>query len=234
MTTVMGDSTAMPYVAAIGVQWGVLDKVVQTPLTYGVPVWVTEHKCGNYPFYASGRPATATTSGHHALRGTATERSVLWRGDLVVHPRRDHQGQGHRVQRAAHGAGHCRQGQRHHPPVGAGLAADGQRRKDHQDAGLLRRPPLLTVRRPRRHGRGERAAGTRWPSRTQTALWWPSSTAPRPGATTSSRSAARSCNSLSLPADGRPSSTSRKATTTNVIAHASTLCRAGRRASTPW
>jgi glucosylceramidase len=61
ITAVMAESTAMPFVAAIGVQWGVLDKVVQTPLTYGVPVWATEHKCGNYPFIASGRPATATT-----------------------------------------------------------------------------------------------------------------------------------------------------------------------------
>jgi glucosylceramidase len=60
VAAVMADSTAMPYVAAIGVQWGVLDKVVQTPLTYAVPVWATEHKCGNYPFQPSGRPATAT------------------------------------------------------------------------------------------------------------------------------------------------------------------------------
>ncbi len=61
LDTVMGDSTAKPYVAAIGVEWGVLSRVVQTPLTYDVPVWGTEHKCGNYPFYASGRPATPTS-----------------------------------------------------------------------------------------------------------------------------------------------------------------------------
>ena len=61
MATVMGDSAAMSYVDAIGVQWNVLSKVVDAPLTYDVPVWVTEHKCGNYPFYPSGRPATATT-----------------------------------------------------------------------------------------------------------------------------------------------------------------------------
>jgi glucosylceramidase len=61
MTAVMSDSAAMPYAAAIGVQWNVLSKVVDSPLPYGVPVWVTDHKCGNYPFYPSGRPATATT-----------------------------------------------------------------------------------------------------------------------------------------------------------------------------
>jgi glucosylceramidase len=63
MAAVMADSTAMHYVAAIGVQWGVLTKVVGTPLTYGVPVWGTEHKCGNYPFYPSGVPASATSPG---------------------------------------------------------------------------------------------------------------------------------------------------------------------------
>jgi len=61
LAAVMADATAKPYVGSIGVQWNVLSRVVQTPLTYEVPVWVTEHKCGNYPFYPSGRPATATT-----------------------------------------------------------------------------------------------------------------------------------------------------------------------------
>ena len=61
VASVMADSTAKAFVNSVGVQWGVLDKVVQTPLTYGVPVWATEHKCGNYPFITSGRPATATT-----------------------------------------------------------------------------------------------------------------------------------------------------------------------------
>jgi len=60
LTAVMADPAAMSFVDAIGVQWNVLSKVVQTPLTYGVPVWATEHKCGNYPFYPSGLPATAT------------------------------------------------------------------------------------------------------------------------------------------------------------------------------
>jgi glucosylceramidase len=60
VAAVMGDATARPYVAAIGVQWNVLDKAVQTPLTYDVPVWGTEHKCGNYPFITSARGATAT------------------------------------------------------------------------------------------------------------------------------------------------------------------------------
>jgi len=61
LTMVMSDAAAKPFIKYIGVEWDLLDKVEQTPLTYTVPVWATEHKCGNYPFYPSGRPATSTT-----------------------------------------------------------------------------------------------------------------------------------------------------------------------------
>lgn len=60
IAAVMSDAAAKPYVNSIGVQWNALDRVNLTPLTYEVPVWGTEHKCGNYPFYPSGRSATAT------------------------------------------------------------------------------------------------------------------------------------------------------------------------------
>ncbi len=61
LVAAMGDTSAKPFVDGIGVEWGLLSKVVQTPLTYDVPVWATEHKCGNYPFYPSGLSATATS-----------------------------------------------------------------------------------------------------------------------------------------------------------------------------
>ena len=61
LSAVMSDATARPYVNAVGMQWAVLGKIVQsTPLTYELPVWVTEHKCGNYPFFTSARPGSAT------------------------------------------------------------------------------------------------------------------------------------------------------------------------------
>ena len=60
VAAVMSDATAKPFVSVIGVEWNVLSKVETTPLTYDVPVWVTEHKCGNYP-WITGQPATATT-----------------------------------------------------------------------------------------------------------------------------------------------------------------------------
>ena len=199
----------MAYVAAVGVQWDVLDKVVQTPLTYGVPVLGDRAQVRQLPLLSFWAASDGDDSGHHALRGTATERSVLCRGDLVVHPRRDHQGQGHRVQCPAHGAGHRRQGQRHQPPVGAGRAADGQRRKSsprHRPTTSSATSHSSSTQVPRSW---QRAAATRWPSRTPTALWSPSSTAPRQRPTTSSRWAAKSCNSPSLRPGGRPSGTSR-------------------------
>jgi glucosylceramidase len=60
LSAVMADPAAQQFVKSIGVEWNVLDNVKTTPLTYGVPVWVTEHKCGNYPFLASGIAGTAS------------------------------------------------------------------------------------------------------------------------------------------------------------------------------
>jgi glucosylceramidase len=46
---VMTDATAKPYVKVMGFQWG-MDGSIATVKQYGVPVWQTEHKCGNYPW----------------------------------------------------------------------------------------------------------------------------------------------------------------------------------------
>jgi len=58
---VMDDPAARNFVGSIGVEWNVLDEVKKAPLTYGLPVWVTEHKCGNYPFLVSDVAGTATS-----------------------------------------------------------------------------------------------------------------------------------------------------------------------------
>jgi glucosylceramidase len=57
VTTMMADSTAKPYVKGIGLQWGMLDNASSNPATYkayNVPLWATEHKCGNYPWNPGG------------------------------------------------------------------------------------------------------------------------------------------------------------------------------------
>jgi glucosylceramidase len=49
ISTAMGDATASSYVTALGYQWGMLSNVASSQ-QYGVPVWQTEHMCGNYPW----------------------------------------------------------------------------------------------------------------------------------------------------------------------------------------
>jgi len=44
------DSTAKPFLAVIGAQWNTLDKTRLDGLNSGLPVWASEHKCGNYPW----------------------------------------------------------------------------------------------------------------------------------------------------------------------------------------
>jgi glucosylceramidase len=55
VSTVMGDSTAKSLVSSIGLQWSMVDKAKDYK-TYNLPMWVSEHKCGNYPWNPSGSP----------------------------------------------------------------------------------------------------------------------------------------------------------------------------------
>jgi len=56
-TAVLADSTAKGLVTVVGAQWGILD-AVNGGQTFGdLPIWATEHKCGNYPWNPSGFPA---------------------------------------------------------------------------------------------------------------------------------------------------------------------------------
>ena len=49
-TAVLADATAKSFVSVAGVQWGVLEKVNMGQAFGGLPIWATEHKCGNYPW----------------------------------------------------------------------------------------------------------------------------------------------------------------------------------------
>ncbi|HET7538904.1 MAG TPA: glycoside hydrolase family 30 beta sandwich domain-containing protein [Polyangiaceae bacterium] len=46
----LADSTAKSYLTVIGSQWNTLDAAKLSALNANLPVWATEHKCGNYPF----------------------------------------------------------------------------------------------------------------------------------------------------------------------------------------
>ncbi len=52
----LADSTARGYLAVLGAQWNTLDASQLSALNANLPVWATEHKCGNYPWNPSGFP----------------------------------------------------------------------------------------------------------------------------------------------------------------------------------
>ncbi len=56
VSAVLGDATAKGYVKSVGFQWGMQGKGSSVS-SLNVPLWQTEHKCGNYPWNPSGYPA---------------------------------------------------------------------------------------------------------------------------------------------------------------------------------
>jgi glucosylceramidase len=62
VSAIQGDSTAKTFTKMIGLQWSMLDNFEKSPssfTTYGIPVWATEHKCGNYPWMTSAGGANS-------------------------------------------------------------------------------------------------------------------------------------------------------------------------------
>ncbi len=55
ITAVLADPAAKGFIKTIGLQWGMLGKESAAKAS-GIPMWQTEHKCGNYPFTVSGAP----------------------------------------------------------------------------------------------------------------------------------------------------------------------------------
>jgi len=49
ITAVTGDSSAMKYIEGFGMQWNVIGDVAGLT-KYNLPIWQTEHRCGNYPW----------------------------------------------------------------------------------------------------------------------------------------------------------------------------------------
>jgi glucosylceramidase len=66
-TAVLADNTAKGFVTVAGAQWGVLDAVNGGTKFGNLPIWATEHKCGNYPWNPSGYPAYNSTQAPNDL-----------------------------------------------------------------------------------------------------------------------------------------------------------------------
>jgi glucosylceramidase len=55
LSAVTGDATAMKYVKGFGLQWGMLS-LASGLKSRNLPIWQTEHKCGNYPWKPADSP----------------------------------------------------------------------------------------------------------------------------------------------------------------------------------
>jgi glucosylceramidase len=49
VSTVMGDAAAKSYITVFGYQWG-MDANIASTKQYNIPIWQSEHMCGNYPW----------------------------------------------------------------------------------------------------------------------------------------------------------------------------------------
>ncbi|HYP77502.1 MAG TPA: glycoside hydrolase family 30 beta sandwich domain-containing protein [Polyangiaceae bacterium] len=58
VTAVLADATAKSFVSSIGLQWGMLGKEAAAKASK-LPMWQTEHKCGNYPWMSATYKPTA-------------------------------------------------------------------------------------------------------------------------------------------------------------------------------
>jgi len=66
-TAVLANTTARGFLSVAGVQWGVLDRVNSGQTFMGLPIWATEHKCGNYPWNPANYPAYNSTQAPNDL-----------------------------------------------------------------------------------------------------------------------------------------------------------------------
>jgi glucosylceramidase len=66
-TAVMGDASARSFIKGFGMQWGTIDSAVTFSNDYGLPIWQTEHRCGNYPWEATYNATRAPNDHPYAV-----------------------------------------------------------------------------------------------------------------------------------------------------------------------
>jgi glucosylceramidase len=88
LSALMGDATAKTYIGVVGVQWGMLDSAVSSPSTfsaYGVPLWATEHKCGNYPWNTSTYVTTAPNDQAYGVESWGYIRDAITKARVTAY-----------------------------------------------------------------------------------------------------------------------------------------------------
>ena len=127
---------------------------------YDLPVWQTEHRCGNYPWMTPFNATMAPNDQAYAVESWGLIRDWIKAGvtaysawNMVL----DTVGVGIDSTRVW--------------PQDALLVVDTVGKEADRHAGLLRLPARVAVRRAGSQGPGDAAAATPWPSRTRTAAW---------------------------------------------------------------
>lgn len=75
----MGDATARSYVDVLGYQWGMFNNIAAAA-QYDVPVWQTEHQCGNYPWKDGFVESAAPNDHAYAVESWSRIRSWIKAG----------------------------------------------------------------------------------------------------------------------------------------------------------
>lgn len=85
-SAVLADSTAKGFVTVGGVQWGVLAKVNEGATMGSLPIWATEHKCGNYPWEESTYNKTqAPNDQAYAVESWGYMRDAITKGKVTAY-----------------------------------------------------------------------------------------------------------------------------------------------------
>jgi glucosylceramidase len=83
VTAVLGDATAKSFVSVGGAQWGVLSQQNSGNKFGDLPVWATEHKCGNYPWESGTYKQTAPNDQAYAEESWGYIRDAIGKGKVT-------------------------------------------------------------------------------------------------------------------------------------------------------
>jgi glucosylceramidase len=75
----MGDASARSYIRVLGYQWGMWRNIPRAK-EYGLPIWQTEHQCGNYPWATPFNPSIAPNDQAYAVESWGLVRDWIKRG----------------------------------------------------------------------------------------------------------------------------------------------------------
>jgi glucosylceramidase len=77
--SVLGDADARRYVRALGYQWGMVSHVGESK-RFNLPIWQTEHRCGNYPWESPFDEAMAPNDHAYAVESWGLIRDAIKAG----------------------------------------------------------------------------------------------------------------------------------------------------------